>query len=72
LEDERVKEVEKKRLEDEQRKKDEDERAKAAAGCNSVIYQHLQLGCTYSCNSSPFFAIFIKNGKLTFFYCNKL
>jgi hypothetical protein len=35
-----MKEVEKKRLEDEQRKKDEDEGAKAATGCNPVIYQH--------------------------------
>jgi hypothetical protein len=32
LEDERMKQVEMKRLEDQHRKKDEDERAKAAAG----------------------------------------
>jgi hypothetical protein len=32
LEDERMKQVEMKRLEDEQKKNDEDERAKAAAG----------------------------------------
>jgi hypothetical protein len=32
LEDERIKQVEMKRLEDEQMNKDEDERAKAAAG----------------------------------------
>jgi hypothetical protein len=60
LEDERMKEVEKKRLEDEQRKKDEDVRAKVAAGCNPVIYQHLQLGCTYSCNSCLFLLLLSK------------
>jgi hypothetical protein len=46
LEDEMMKEVEKKRLEDEQRKKDDDERAKAAAGCNQHFFAvalHLQL-----------------------------
>jgi hypothetical protein len=37
LEDERMKEFEKTRLEDEHRKKDEDERTKAAAGCNPLI-----------------------------------
>jgi hypothetical protein len=61
-----MKEVEKKRLEDEQRMKDEDERAKAAAGCNPVIYQH----CSWVALTVAirvFFCYFYLKQKLDFF-----